>query len=607
MTSSFLLISRLSLSLCNIQLAKQKNKTLLKQLKRIYSDYFNFHHLTFNTLLQSVLLLKALFDLSIKTQMVRIIVIVLLISLPFNFYGQQGYELKIITSFPYGLHEVELDMDGNYVLCGGNSSTHIAKMDSDGNVLWDKIPYEGSFGFYGHTGMDVDSSNNIYYVDMRPPFHRFVYKLSPDGDSIKMRGLGAFPGQSTWTNDVEVVNSNKVLVTKTADPAYPWHYYCILELLDSDLNNIAGWEDSWMLGGRITVDQEQNIFVNGNLEDDGYVGKPRFWVFDTLTNFQWSPSWDFACIGNVILLNDGSHLFSGFRDNGSLNLSRYTSNGIQLTWNEYFNFNSMTFVDIIPINDTLCLTAMATYLDQKIGLLITNYNGDSLHTQYIPLPDSSVINWQRLKLFRHDCSFSCITDVLTGNKGGAILYLQMNFDSLEYLMPPSVPSPQAEFTYEQEVNIVHFTDISSHQEFIESWHWDFGDGYNSEEQHPTHTYTSSGAFKVCLTLTSQNSDTSIYCDTIHSALGIKEHMMTSQLSVNHNPKGYVVIENSAPNNIDCHVRIIDEAGIVRLERNILVFAPKSKYQIDLHALIPGFYAVQVISGRLAVSRKIVLQ
>ncbi len=48
---------------------------------------------------------------------------------------------------------------------------------------------------------------------------------------------------------------------------------------------------------------------------------------------------------------------------------------------------------------------------------------------------------------------------------------------------------------------VYFTDTSTtNGPPIVSWSWDFGDGGGSVLQHPTHTYTVSGAYTVTLTV-----------------------------------------------------------------------------------------------------------
>jgi len=47
-----------------------------------------------------------------------------------------------------------------------------------------------------------------------------------------------------------------------------------------------------------------------------------------------------------------------------------------------------------------------------------------------------------------------------------------------------------------------------------AWHWDFGDGNTSAEQHPTHTYTTAGLFTVNLTVTDAYGTTSLNESTV---------------------------------------------------------------------------------------------
>ena len=66
--------------------------------------------------------------------------------------------------------------------------------------------------------------------------------------------------------------------------------------------------------------------------------------------------------------------------------------------------------------------------------------------------------------------------------------------------------PTASFTYSPtdliEGQDVNFMDASSDPEgrLITSWHWDFGDGYTSDVNHPWHRFHSSGSYTVTLTV-----------------------------------------------------------------------------------------------------------
>jgi PKD repeat protein len=88
----------------------------------------------------------------------------------------------------------------------------------------------------------------------------------------------------------------------------------------------------------------------------------------------------------------------------------------------------------------------------------------------------------------------------------------------QLLDPPSSPQPSSQgsvlaprvsFSYKQNalcgVSSVQFTDESSPRSSLRGWHWDFGDGADSTEQNPSHTYSeNSGTYKVKLTVTDEN-------------------------------------------------------------------------------------------------------
>ncbi|MBU0983977.1 MAG: PKD domain-containing protein, partial [candidate division Zixibacteria bacterium] len=62
---------------------------------------------------------------------------------------------------------------------------------------------------------------------------------------------------------------------------------------------------------------------------------------------------------------------------------------------------------------------------------------------------------------------------------------------------------------------VQFNDTSVAQTSITDWYWEFGDGGSSYEQHPTHEYTSNGAFDVMLVISDGTSeDTLVKTDYI---------------------------------------------------------------------------------------------
>ena len=62
---------------------------------------------------------------------------------------------------------------------------------------------------------------------------------------------------------------------------------------------------------------------------------------------------------------------------------------------------------------------------------------------------------------------------------------------------------------------VYFYDLSTPAGMIDSWYWTFGDGSSSTDQNPVHSYTASGVYGICLTITADSGTcTSYHCDTV---------------------------------------------------------------------------------------------
>ncbi|MFZ4474911.1 MAG: PKD domain-containing protein [Saprospiraceae bacterium] len=77
--------------------------------------------------------------------------------------------------------------------------------------------------------------------------------------------------------------------------------------------------------------------------------------------------------------------------------------------------------------------------------------------------------------------------------------------------------PLANFRWEQEdsTELLHitFTDLSAYEP--ETWHWTFGDGSESQDTSPVHTYAQPDVYEVCLVVRNQNS-----ADTICRAVNV---------------------------------------------------------------------------------------
>ncbi|QLH45255.1 MAG: PKD domain-containing protein [Bacteroidota bacterium] len=89
-------------------------------------------------------------------------------------------------------------------------------------------------------------------------------------------------------------------------------------------------------------------------------------------------------------------------------------------------------------------------------------------------------------------------------------------DSVQWVQCVSVPC-FAEYTYNTSGNTLYCNNTSVGNGTITSSHWNFGDGTTSMLTNPNHTYSSAGAYNVCLTVvytTLVGSDTCTYCNSI---------------------------------------------------------------------------------------------
>jgi len=111
------------------------------------------------------------------------------------------------------------------------------------------------------------------------------------------------------------------------------------------------------------------------------------------------------------------------------------------------------------------------------------------------------------------------------------LSVSLNGDSLfisdgNFVLVPGISSTNytkadfsANYTTVTITNPVSFTDLSTASPI--SWHWDFGDGNTSTQQHPTHTYNNVGTYTVTLIATDANvSDTIVKTNYINATLDV---------------------------------------------------------------------------------------
>lgn len=155
---------------------------------------------------------------------------------------------------------------------------------------------------------------------------------------------------------------------------------------------------------------------------------------------------------------------------------------------------------------------------------------------------------------------------------------------------------EASFVVDDSVNqcpTYQFYDLSTSTLPIGDWYYDFGDGFSSQSQNPTHTYQSNGTYTVCLYITSADSCTSSYCETIYvNCLAGIDELNKFDLKISPNP---------ATNSFALNLGDESEIGFKIYNLNGRVFDSGRRmsavqHQFDVSELARGMYLLEVVFG-----------
>lgn len=153
--------------------------------------------------------------------------------------------------------------------------------------------------------------------------------------------------------------------------------------------------------------------------------------------------------------------------------------------------------------------------------------------------------------------------------------------------------------------------------------WDFGDGNTSTLQNPTHTYTGSGPYYLCVTINDGVNCVDTFCDSVSVTgvafkgtggftiniitppvtTGINSTVLTSDFSIYPNPSnGRFIIKK--PNNLDkaVQVRLLDATSRVIIETTIPI--GEQKIDLDINEYSNGIYHLQLMSEDQIIIKKI---
>ena len=160
---------------------------------------------------------------------------------------------------------------------------------------------------------------------------------------------------------------------------------------------------------------------------------------------------------------------------------------------------------------------------------------------------------------------------------------------------------QALFTYNSNINVVNFTDLSTG---ATAYSWDFGDGGTSTQQNPSHTYPSPGTYTACLVAHDATCyDTVCKVITI-AAVGMDEQVLASSVSVFPSPALKNVYLDFGGNNFGkAEVSFSNVIGEILFSSHI---PASGKQMLDVATYPEGIYFVRIKTNSGSVTKKIII-
>jgi hypothetical protein len=130
----------------------------------------------------------------------------------------------------------------------------------------------------------------------------------------------------------------------------------------------------------------------------------------------------------------------------------------------------------------------------------------------------------------------------------------------------------------------HFKDISSGN--INSWSWDFGDGFTSTEQNPSHQFGAQGTYEICLTVKDLNNIT-----------GCSDQICQEIVTLDYFSLGGLVYAGEYPLNNPVMAGDTGIASLYRIVNEQVVFVEDQYFQdygyYAFGYLFPGDYLIKI--------------
>jgi len=255
----------------------------------------------------------------------------------------------------------------------------------------------------------------------------------------------------------------------------------------------------------------------------------------------------------------------------------------------FFDFNHMqdsltsAYTEISSLLKVQCAPVGVTWQNILNDTTLVLHSGDNSH----PNIDGSYV--AALSLYSSIWKLPAMgLSYNAGISAERATYYQSQSDITLFGLPNQwdlyINAPIANFNFQNVGNAVNFTNLSvSNVNNTLNYQWNFGDGTTSNNQNPTHTYSSDGTYTVTLIASD-----CIFSDTISmqvNALAALEDHTESSFLVYPNPTTNVITVTQESNYIGASYTLMNNIGNKVLEGQLNT----SKTSIDLSMLAKGIY------------------
>lgn len=139
-----------------------------------------------------------------------------------------------------------------------------------------------------------------------------------------------------------------------------------------------------------------------------------------------------------------------------------------------------------------------------------------------------------------------------------------------------------------------------------SYAWDFGDGNTGSGDTITYGYTSNGTFTVTLTVSNACGTDSTTVTVTTSGIGLQENILSTTLQVYPNPSNdFINISFDGSASQDATIRLLDLSGREVISNNVGDINGQYQGAMDIQSLADGIYMLEIESGQLKATRRVI--